>query len=413
MHRFSLKTPAALGLLLGVLACQNDTLLRPATLTPIDPMFARYVSMGNSITAGFQSGGINDSTQIQSYANLLSRQMHTVFFMPLLSRPGCPPPLINIFTGRVVGPPLNPAFPCALRKQQPVPPPFLNDVAVPGANVEDLLSNLSANSSPSALTTLILGGQTQTVAMQHANPTFVTVWIGNNDVLGAALDTANGGNPADVTDPAAFAARYDSVLDAIDATPASGKGVLIGVADVAQIPFLTYGQVYFGAFLQAKLPPAMTVLPSCAPSGLGGVGDTALVPFRYGAGLLGKAAAGIPDTLDCLNNHLILPNELANIHASVTAYNTHISSQATTRGFAYFDPNPAFSALRADTSQIVIFPHFPTSPTDTSAGVVQRPFGSAFSRDGFHPSANTHKLIANALIAAINAKYGTSLAPIP
>lgn len=412
MHRsMKLTRTAALGLLLGAMACNDDTLT--PLLTPIDPLFARYVAMGNSLTAGFQSAGINDSTQLLSYGNLLSHQMQTPFFMPLLNRPGCPPPLIDVFRGTVVGPPLNPALPCALRKQQTVPPPFLNDVAVPGAAVEDILSNISPNSHSNTLTTLILGGLTQSAAMARANPTFVSAWIGNNDVLGAATDPANAGNPALVTDPTVFASRYDSILDAIDATPAKGKGVLIGVVDVTQIPYLTYGKYYFGAFVTGHLPPTMVVLPTCAPGAFGGLGDTTLVPFRYGATLLGEAAAGIPDTLDCLNNHLVEPAELANLHAAVAAYNSHISSQATARGYAYFDPNPALVALRADTSQVVIFPHFPTSPTDTSAGVVERPFGSAFSRDGVHPSAATQRLIANFLIQTINAKYATKLAPIP
>jgi hypothetical protein len=402
---------AALGLLLGVVACHNDELFRPVSIQPIDPLFTRYVSMGNSITAGFQSAGINDSTQVQSYANLLAGRMQTPFFMPLMSRPGCPPPLINVFTGKLV----PPAVPnnCALRKPQAVPPPYLNDVAVPGAAVEDLLSNLSGAAGPNGLTTFFLGGLTQTEAMLKVDPTFVTVWIGNNDVLGAATDTGNGGNPAKVTAIATFNARYDSVLDAIDQTPASGKGVLIAVADVATIPYFSYGHIYLGAKLAGKLPATMTVALSCAPRASGGVGDTTLVPFRYGATLLAKASAGIPDTLDCLNDHNITPSELANIHAAVAGYNAQILSQATARGFAYFDPNVALGQLRADTSQIVIFPHFPATPTDTSAGVQQRPFGFAFSRDGVHPSQATHKLIANALIAAINAKYGTSLVAIP
>ena len=36
-------------------------------------MFPRYVAMGNSITAGFQSAGINDSIQQQSYAVLFAQ----------------------------------------------------------------------------------------------------------------------------------------------------------------------------------------------------------------------------------------------------------------------------------------------------------------------------------------------------
>ncbi|HJQ67086.1 MAG TPA: SGNH/GDSL hydrolase family protein [Gemmatimonadales bacterium] len=399
---------AAAGLLLGGAACHNDELFRSAATTPVDPVFARYVSLGNSITAGFQSGGINDSTQWQSYANLLASQMRTPFTIPLLNRPGCPPPLVNIFTRTVVGPPLPPQLPCALRKRQSIIAPFLNNVAVPGAAVEDILSNLSPASNPNTLTTILLGGQTQTQAMLRANPTFVTVWIGNNDVLGAATDTANGGDPAQVTAPADFSARYDSVLDAIDATPASGKGVLLGAVDVAGAPFFSYGHIYFGAKLAGALPATFIVMPSCAPQSFGGIGDTTLVPFRYGFGLIAAAQAGAVDTLDCLNDHNITPGELANLHAAVAGYNAHISSEATARGYAYFDPNAALAALRADTNLVAVFPHPPPDPRATAT-----PFGSAVSRDGVHPSAATHKLIANALIQVINAKYQTSLQPIP
>ena len=411
MHRpTSLIGTAALGLLLGVLACQDDTLLRPSTLTPIDPMFDRYVSMGNSITAGFQSGGINDSTQVLAYGNLMAKQMRTPYFQPLLNRPGCPPPIVNVFLRTVVGPPLNPALPCALRKQQPVPPPFLNDVAVPGAGVEDIMSNISPSSN--TLTTILLGGLSQTAAMQRANPTFVSVWIGNNNVLGPATDTANAGNPAELFDSASFAAAYDSILDAIDNTPAAGKGILLGVNDVVTIPYFSYGSTYFGVkAIPGALPTNFIVSPDCVPQSFGGVGDTTLVPFRYGFGLIAAAKADSTTivTLDCLNDHNITPDELANLHRIVAAYNKHIAAQATSRGFAFIDPNPLILALKADTAQFAVFPHAnQADPKFTTA-----PFGSAFSRDGVHPSTASHKLIANYLIQTINAKYGTHLAAIP
>ena len=55
-------------------------------------IFSSYVALGNSITAGYQSGGINDSTQRLSYAVLLAKQMGTRFAYPSLVMPGCPPP---------------------------------------------------------------------------------------------------------------------------------------------------------------------------------------------------------------------------------------------------------------------------------------------------------------------------------
>jgi len=58
------------------------------------------------------------------------------------------------------------------------------------------------------------------------------------------------------------------------------------------------------------------------------------------------------------------------------------------------------------------FPYFPKGNAgDTVA--VRRPFGRAFSLDAVHPSAATHKLIANALAQAINNKYNTRIPAIP
>src|SRR5437763_2337967 len=116
MIRTTRLSAALLGALL-VAACQNDQLNRPFANTPVDPLFARYVSMGNSITAGFQSGGINDSTQQQSYAVVVAKAMRSPFFPPLLNRPGCPPPYTNVFTGGGVGGGI--AKPSAMRKSPP------------------------------------------------------------------------------------------------------------------------------------------------------------------------------------------------------------------------------------------------------------------------------------------------------
>ena len=396
---------AALSLAGGALGCHDDELFTPASLQPVDPLFARVVSVGNSLTAGFQSAGINDSTQAQSYAVLLAQQMQTPFFVPYMNRPGCPPPLVNVFTGAVVGGVAAP--PCALRKTQPVPPPYINNVAVPGAAVEDFVSNFAPGSNANGLTSFFLGGLTQEQMVLKVNPTFVTIFLGNNDVLAAATDPVNAGNPALITPPAIFKARYDSMLGVIAQTPANGKGVLIGVVDVAQIPYLSYGSVYFGAKLQGKLPAKMVVLPNCAPRAFAGVGDTTLVPFRYGFGLIGRAQAGVVDTLDCANDHNITPSELANLHATVVAYNAGIAAD-TALGYTFLNPNGLLALLKADTSQITIFPHV---PPDSAA--VTRPFGKAVTRDGVHPSAATHKLLANVLIQMINAKYNTKLAPIP
>src|SRR5947207_2760656 len=50
-------------------------------------IFKSYVAIGNSITAGYQSGGINDSTQRQSYARLLALSMGTQYHYASLNMP--------------------------------------------------------------------------------------------------------------------------------------------------------------------------------------------------------------------------------------------------------------------------------------------------------------------------------------
>ncbi len=389
-------------------ACSQDELFSPAVpLYKGGAMFQRYVSMGNSVTAGFQSGGINDSTQKQSYAAKLSVAMGgDRFNRPSLTIPGCPPPIDTLFTASGVPHRLGGAAapPCSLRSA-PLPP-YISNVAVPGATVFDPF-HAGPTPSANALTLLILGARSQIQAMRDAQPTFVSAWIGNNDVLGAATDTANAGNPAEVTDTAVFRARYDSLLAGIDSTPSIQGGILIGVVDVGAAPYFSYGVTYLGAFLQAKLPPAMVVLPNCAPRSSGGIGDTVLVAFQYGFGLIGRAAAGVPDTLDCTNDHNIEPAELANIHATVGAYNAVISARATARHWAYVDPNGLLATLRADTTQVRIFPN--TTATSCNGTASGSPFGLAFSCDGIHPSNASHRLIAQAIVQTINATYGSAI----
>ena len=410
-NRFS---AAALGLLLAATACQNDEVNRPFANTPVDPLFDRYVSMGNSITAGFQSGGINDSTQAQSYAVLLAKAMHSPFFVPTMRRPGCPPPYTNVFTAARVTPtgfPPSTATSCYLRAIPSIPPPFISNTAVPGAKVLSVYQNLDTAAHSNSLTQFFLGGLTQVQAMARAQPTFVSLWIGNNDVLGAAT-AANAGDSTQITPVPTFQTQYGNVLSAIDSARPQG-GVLIGVANVTAIPYFTRGATYW-AIKNHLAPPdsfptTFTVSANCAPAPVpGGRGDSTLVPFPYGAALLGAAAAGAPRNLDCGDTvaAVVVPSELVKLVAAVTAYNSYISAQATARGFAYLDPNVTLDSLRTVPAAVRPFPAI-GAPCSTN------PFGTAFSCDAVHPSAATHRLIAQKLRLAINSTYTTAIPPIP
>lgn len=365
-------------------------------------MFRRYVSMGNSITAGFQSGGINDSTQKQAYPVLLAAAMGgDPFYYPSLATPGCPPPYTNVFTGARLGG-LAATF-CAFRSAQPVP--YVSNLGVPGAQVLDLtLNGPGAGTNSNALTQLILGGRTQVQAMTAARPTFVSVWIGNNDVLGAVLSSTNGGDSTLITPLATFQTNYQAIVSGIVGTGA--KAILIGVANVTEIPYASLGATYFaiknGAIPGVAFPPTFAVGANCAPTSLGGHGDSVYVPFPFGAALVGAAAAGVQDTLKCTEPQTIQPAELRKLVTTVTAYNAFISGAANTNGWAYLDPNPTLDSLRAISTQVAPFPSL-------GAPCASSPFGLAFSCDGFHPSASTQLLIARHLVQAINTKYGSAI----
>ncbi len=381
---------------MALTACDDQGLVSPSPELE-DDLFARYVALGNSITAGFQSEGINEETQMESYAALLARQMGTRYHAPLLNMPGCPAPVVNPITRERVGGAGQ--GDCGLRST-PVPR-FLNNVAVPGAAVLDLTANLGPGTSPNPLTTLFLGGRTQVEAALDADPTFVSIWMGNNDVLGAALQGMV--TEDNVTAVSTFQTRLVRALDALEAGGVQG-GVLIGVADVTLIPHLTPGVAFWNAAQQGLLPPTFQVSPTCRPGDAGGVGETTLVPFGFGFGdLFLRAQAGLPVVLNCATAPRVLSaQEIGILVQTVDGYNEVLSAQAQARGWAFLDPNPLFQELRRD-GLVPLFPNL-GNPTEL--------FGPMFSLDGVHPSAEAHRLVTNELVRVINGVYGTSLEPV-
>lgn len=370
---------APLALVAALAACVTNESLNPPTDNPdlVDPLFARYVAFGNSITAGFQSGGINDSVQVLSYANLLAEQMGTDFNIPLLNRPGCPPPLVNIFTQTVVG---NPGpLGCALRN--PAAPEHLNLVAIPGAAVLDIYAPLATGNRSNALTSFMGGGRSQIENAADVKPTFVTVWIGNNDALGAATNGANPGDPALVTPPAEFTARYSAMLDSLLDFGSIQGGVLIGVVQVGAAPYFTQGRVWKGIEQQfdALTAPlnAFDVSNACLSFQELTATDTAWtsVPFPVGGPALSLANARIdsvqsgdllpqnlvPAVIDCSDNTAITASEMANMTVAISQYNAVIEAAADDLGWLYVDPNDLLAQLAATPGAILPAPAFRAS----------------------------------------------------
>ena len=391
-------------------------------------MFNSYVALGNSITAGFQSSGITSASQLQSYPVLLAQVMGTRMALPLMAGRGCNPPLSNFATqAGPVGPPAISATArptiCDLRSATTAD--ILNNVGVPGARVED--PSVRSSASSNTLTTLILGGRSQTEMANMANATFVSIWIGNNDVLGPAVSpsTTTGTTAAvnAIIDSATFATNYNRMLDSLTTHNANLEGILVGVVNVTAAPLLFLGsnltvasfKTQFDQIACGAAPPAGSAFPGCFGAATVVVpgsctGSTALVN-------LGLAFAIVrgqhPATISCvagggIGDFMVLDNaEQATITARVTAYNNHIASRATALGWAFWNPNnttDGLPALRSDTTNTRIR----ITPQPTNAN----PFGTGMSLDGVHPNAILHVHIANALRLQINATYGTTLPTI-
>jgi lysophospholipase L1-like esterase len=403
-----LARAAAVGAMIVVVACEPTRDVVGPNPPTGGEIFRSYVAIGNSITAGWQSGGINDSTQQQAYPRLLALQMGTPYRYASLVAPGCPPPVNNFQTQARVGTGSTPTT-CLVRSAASVTD-ILNNVGVPDARVLDPISSSTVASN--ALTTIILGGKTQVQRALDARPTFVTIWIGANDVLQAAytgiLTPTPGVSNGIVSTQAQFQTSYDLMIkQLLDSMPGL-KGVLIGVPLASSIPLMSSGaliaaspQAQGALALVAGKPVAVN--PNC-------VGSAALITTPLLLNLI--KANGIAPQISCqpgvdpldprVGNLFVLdPTEGATLAAAINGYNAYIKSKADAIGFGYWDPNPTLTGLPA--AQKLPFPSF--GPTGT--------FGTAFSLDGVHPSAEGQKLIANSLIAVINTKYGTTLKPVP
>ena len=406
-----------------LVSCRSDENLNAPAVS--DPMFRRYASLGNSITAGFQSAGISDSTQQRAYVQLLAKAMGTTFNYPRLNGRGCPPPFTNNTTQARVGG--GTPSTCDLR----VPSSgLLNNLAVPGNATGTLLSNFGGLPSQfDPLKTIFLGGRTEVELMQLLHPTFVSVWIGNNDVLGALISLTNPGDPAQVTSPTQFAAQYDSLLDAIQGTGA--RAIALSVADVSVIPYASRGSTYWcikfqpacGVSFPSALPPAFAVDNNCAPMLAipTAKGDSTLVPWPIFVPKIAAAAlGGVPDTLDCTADaEVVTASEYANVRTAVAAYNVHIQTAAAARGMAYWDVNPTLQAqLQSPTNPTGQIPAFPDLAPALGGGSVG--FGPLFSLDGVHPSSITHQIVADSVASTINSFFGpggtgdlVTLLPVP
>src|SRR5207249_6501256 len=167
------------------------------------------------------------------------------FHYPSLNNPGCPPPIDTLLTASGKPHRLGGSSVTTCYFRSATIPLFLSNVAVPFAEALDAVVNgPGAGTNSNGLTQLFLGGRTQVQAMMDAHPTFVSVWIGNNDLLAAA----EAGDTTLVTDTASFRASYAKVVDSIEATGATALLVAVGLGhqDSTVLPLFSRGSTWYG-----------------------------------------------------------------------------------------------------------------------------------------------------------------------
>lgn len=362
--------------------------------------FTRYVAVGNSLTAGVQSGGLVDKFQRLSYPALIAESARvSSFAMPLVAEPGNPPLLVlnsivpTIDIGALPGPPglpTNLAF-----------PGIYNNLGIPGADVHDLLVR---RPSPSDVFGLVLRdttlGPTAVAQAVNAQPTLLTVWIGANDILGSATS----GTDLLLTSTALFESDYRAVIDALNA--ASGAMVVANIPDIVAIPFFSTIPP-FVVDPVTRLPvldPANNVIPLIGSSGniAAGARVTLLASDSLAQGvgiptmIPGGTGRPLPDFM------VLTPAELATIQDRITSFNAIIDSITTNRGIPVADMFALFNQVDANGVML----RGEKFTTDFISG-------GLFSLDGVHPSSLGYFIVAQEFIKTINASFGASLPDPP
>jgi len=358
--------------------------------------FTVYASIGDSLTAGFSSGSLHIDGQAVSYPSLISFQARgpIPFEQPLVSAPGIPNVLSLLsLSPLAIAPVTGQGMPLNLN----LPRPYDN-MAVPGARIGDVV-----RARAGGLNDLILRGLgTQLELVAALQPTFVSIFIGNNDVLAAAT---SGIVIEGVT--LTSAAQFESDLRTIVGTMGAVgvQGMAMGtIPSVVAIPFVT------------TLPPVLVdpatsqpvlingnLVPLIGPDGPLGLGDHVLLPasaaLAQGIGIpaaVGGTGQPLPDGL------VLSAAETATIEARREQLNTIIRTVAGEAGAALVD----VSAIFYQVLQRGILLGGITLTTDYLTG-------GLFSYDGVHASPIGYAIIANAFIDAINATYGGQIPAVP
>lgn len=455
----------AISALLFTTSCEDDfdTDVKDVQVTAGEADFSKYVALGNSLTSGYRDGALYVDGQNESYPSMISMQMKLAgggeFKQPLMPNntggftnlPGFPGKLtLQLVNGSLA--PVESAPGAALDNVKAGGP--YQNLGVPGAKVAHLLAPGYGNPAnlPLGLAnpyyTRFATSTTSSVAADALaqNPTFISLWIGNNDVLGYATTGGDGSNPITPVDGAVgvgFNSTYTALVSALFPSGTTRKGIIANIPTVTNVPFftrvpampltnLTDAQVtqLNGGYAQYNAGLAQA-------KALGAINDAEyqrrLIKFTAGAVANGAvivdkdltAVPGLPKyrqttskdlillpaskvlnpqagggTSNPLEDKLVLTEaEAAKVLTATTAYNTTIKAVAESKGLAFVDMNAKMTELNSKSG--ILWDGVKYTATFVTGG--------AFSLDGVHLTGRGYAIVANEFIKTINMKYKSTL----
>jgi len=397
-----------------------------------NPGSSPYVAIGDSLTAGVQSDGIVDNFQFNNFPFLISQQLGiNGFEQPTVKSPGIgfePGKTPLMFdNGVILREDLDVNDPTDLFDNFFLDRPYDN-LGIPGARLVDV------QSTSQLLFELVLRGMgTQIEQAIELDPNLITLWIGNNDVLGAAKQ---GGDLSKITPASQFENDFNDILDRLT-TETDADIIVANIANVTDIPFVNFldrifrtvpqlgidqpvpvvfGQDFntidFGNGLYIPLTTQETdtehllvsVLDSYFNNGTGIPDQQKLMDMGFSmseaSGIVSQMQAGglNPSGTVITGGQTLNTNEKTSIQNSVNDFNDIISSAAASFGIPVVDINALLQEINS-------------SGIDGYTGnfVLDDPENTAFSLDGVHPDNAGYAIISNRFIQKINQSFGMTI----
>lgn len=406
----------ASGLLCAVSSCEFiEKYLPPDGHMPQKPDFSRYVAVGNSLTAGFASGGLYREGQLVAYPNLIAGQLEDAgggtFTQPLFSeaeKNGSGYLQLNGFDAQgnpvIVPVETQLAIRC-IGKDDSTPllskyTGLVNNLGVPGIRLSNILTPGYGLDNPQGFNPyyerLLPEGQGLKTYLQfvaESKPTFFTCWIGNNDVI--LYSTSGGTTP--LTPGQEFEQNLKTLLFTL--TVNGAKGVVANIPSATDLPFLTTITV-------ANVRQAAGGAPLWIKTGTGNVRlatDNDLI--NLDADSIGIANAlqipkGFSEYYPLNNEDVLDTNEVVVADSATAAYNKIIHQLTNEKHLAFLDANAFLKGIRAGKT----YDGVPVNSDYITGGM--------FSLDGVHLTPKGNAIAANEFIRIMNQHYKTTIAPM-